>query len=566
MASRRDELNAYTFARKRTVGAFLLPAGGGSDEDAPRPVKAVLPSILVGAVAVAGFGLWGVFKPSAPLKWDDGKNIIQGKQSTTRYVVLTDPDGRTKRLHQVLNMSSARLVLPAEAKVVVVDDGVLDRYPNHGPTIGIPYAPDKLPTKDNASQSMKWAVCDRPGSDEKQETVNQAVFVASGQDAAALTAKDRMLGPDQLMLVQQADEQQVSAAPAPGQQAASGAKVYLVDAQGRKHEIGSPQSDDKERKALITAVFGPNAVPQRVKRDWLDTLVNGTPVTFPEIKGAADTANPNSSVALGNAADRRIGRLVHYQDRHYVVGKDQLYLVTPFQAELIRQNPANQMLYKYDQDKNPRSDEMTPLDHSSLRSETPLPGTAADWPVKSGAPVNNWQDRQDARLVVCSTFDGVAEDGRTPRRSVWAGTSYPAQYNNGAGAAYVTPGHGLFYRSLNNTTGGSGTDFLITETGLRYAVPANADGGRGATPTPGAQPGRSGAPKVPTPQPGTPTPGAPDQQSGQQPGPQQDETGGNQARLGYQGIQPLPVPHEWSDLVPAGPRLTAKSAAQPQNA
>ncbi|SOB84090.1 type VII secretion protein EccB [Streptomyces sp. 1331.2] len=576
MASRRDELNAYTFARKRTVGAFLLPAGGGSDEDAPRPVKAVLPSVLAGAVIVAGFGVWGVFKPSAPVKWDDGKNIIQGKQSTTRYVVLFDPDGKTKRLHQVLNMSSARLVLAADAKVVVVDDGVLDRYPNHGPTIGIPYAPDKLPSKDNAGQPMKWAVCDRPGSDEKQETVNQAVFVAAGQDAAALAAKDRMLGPDQLMLVQQADEQQVSAATVPGQPAASGAKVYLVDAQGRKHEIGSPQSDDKERKSLVTAVFGPNAVPQRVKRDWLDTLVNGTPITFPQVKEMADSQAPNSQVKLENAADQRIGRLVHYQDRNYVVGKDKLYLITAFQAELIRQNPAYQMLYKYDQDKKPRSDEMTPSDQSRYGSDVRLPDTAADWPVKSGAPVNNWQDRQDARLVVCSTFDGVAEDGKTPKRSVWAGPTYPAGYNNGAGAAYVTPGHGLFYRALNNTTAGSGTDFLITETGLRYAVPANGDGGRGGTPSPGAQPGQSGAPKAPAPQPGAPNPAAPnpaapnpaapDPQQGQQPGQQPDEQGGNQARLGYQGLQPLPVPHEWSDLVPAGPPLTAKSAAQPQNA
>ncbi|MER6303417.1 type VII secretion protein EccB [Kitasatospora sp. NPDC001539] len=558
MASRRDELNAYTFARKRTVGAFLLPSGGGSDEDAPRPVKAVLPSVLVGALVVGGFGLWGVFKPAAPLQWDNGKNIIQGKQSTTRYVVLTDPDGRTKRLHQVLNMSSARLVLPAEAKVVVVDDGVLDRYPNHGPTIGIPYAPDKLPSKDNASQPMKWAVCDRPGSDDKQETVNQAVFVAAGADAAALSAKDRVLGPDQLMLVQQADDQQVSAAPAPGQPAAGGAKAFLVDAQGRKHEIGSPQSDDRERKALITAVFGPNAVPQRVKREWLDTLVPGTPITFPDVKGAADTQGPNSSVELGNQADRRIGRLVHYQDRHYVVGKDRLFLITPFQEELIRQNPAYQVLYKNDQDKKPRSDELTPAEQSRYNTDTRLPGTADDWPLRTGAPVNNWQDRQDARLVVCSTFDGLAEDGRTPKRSVWAGTAYPAPYNNGAGAAYVTPGHGLFYRALDNAAGGSGTDFLITETGLRYAVPSNGDGGRAATAPPGG--GQGGAPKTPTPQPGAT---GPDQQPTQNP---DDQPGGNQARLGYPNVQPLPVPQQWSNLVPAGPPLTAKSAAQPQNA
>ncbi|MFJ6385538.1 type VII secretion protein EccB [Kitasatospora sp. NPDC092039] len=560
MASRRDELNAYTFARKRTVGAFLLPAGGGSDEDAPRPVKAVLPSVLAGAVVVAGFGLWGVFKPSAPVKWDDGKNIIQGKQSTTRYVVLLDQDNKTKRLHQVLNMSSARLVLPAGAKVVVVDDGVLDRYPNHGPTIGIPYAPDKLPTTDNASKPMKWAVCDRPGSDDKQETVNQAVFVAAGADAAALAAKDRMLGPDQLMLVQQADEQQVSAAPAPGQPAVAGAAVYLVDAQGRKHQIGTPQSDDKERKALITAVFGPNAVPQRVKRDWLETLVTATPITFPQVEGVADSQGANSKVELSNPADRRIGRLVHYQDRHYVVGRDQLFLVTPFQAELIRQNPAYQMLYKYDQDKKPRSDEMNPADNAQWGGDVRLKGTAPDWPLKAGAPVNNWQDRQDARMVVCSTYDGVAEDGATAKRSVWAGTSYPAPYNNGAGAAYVTPGHGLFYRSLDNSAAGSGTDFLITETGLRYSVPSNGDGGRRPAASP--QPGQSGTPKPPAAQPGaTPAPGA-----SQEPGQQQEEPGANQARLGYQGVQPLPVPKEWSNLVPAGPPLTAKSAVQPQNA
>ncbi|ARF80344.1 type VII secretion protein EccB [Kitasatospora aureofaciens] len=577
MASRRDELNAYTFARKRTVGAFLLPSGGGSDEDAPRPVKAVLPSVLVGAVVVAGFGLWGVFKPAAPLQWDNGKNIVQGKQSTTRYVVLTDPDGRTKRLHQVLNMSSARLVLPADAKVVVVDDGVLDRYPNHGPTIGIPYAPDKLPSKDNASRPMKWSVCDRPGSDDKQETVNQAVFVAAGPDAAALAAKDRMLGPDQLMLVQQADEQQVSTTS--GQSAGGAAPVFLVDAQGRKHVIG-PKSDDKERRALITAVFGPNAVPQRVKREWLDTLVNASPIVFPDVKGMTDSQGANSGVNLGNAADRRIGRLVHYQDRNYVVGKDGLFLITPFQAELIRQNPAYQVLYKYDQDKRPRSDDMTPDDQSRFNTDVKLPDTPDDWPMKSGAPVNNWQDRQDARLVVCSTYDGMSDDGRTPKRSVWAGTSYPAAYNNGAGAAYVTPGHGLFYRAVDNAAGGtqpggnqpgagaaganaaapdgSGTDFLITETGLRYSVPANGDGGHGPSPTPGA----SGAAKTPGPQQGTPAPGS----GGQPTQNPDDQPGGNQARLGYQNVQPLPVPKEWSNLVPAGPPLTAKSAAQPQNA
>ena len=48
MASRRDELNAYTFAKRRTVAAFLQPSPTGSEEGAPRPLRAVLPGAIVG--------------------------------------------------------------------------------------------------------------------------------------------------------------------------------------------------------------------------------------------------------------------------------------------------------------------------------------------------------------------------------------------------------------------------------------------------------------------------------------------------------------------------------------
>ncbi|MER7708200.1 type VII secretion protein EccB [Kitasatospora sp. NPDC097605] len=558
MASRRDELNAYTFARKRTVAAFLLPGGGGSDEDAPRPVKAVLPSVIVGALVVGGFGLWGVFKPSAPVGWDEGKFIVQGKQSTTRYVVLTDPDGRTKRLHQVLNMASARLVLPVDSKVVVVDDGVLDRYPNHGPTIGIPYAPDKLPSKENASRPMKWSVCDRPG-DEQGSTVDQAVFVAGGADADALGAKDRRLDVGQTLLVQQADDPQVAAS---GQGAGQGKqRLFLVDDKGRKHAIGGPEDSDATRTQLMGAIFGPTAVPQKVKKDWLETLAPGSDIVFPRIDGLVpDTKAANSSVPLQNPEDRKVGRLVKFGDKYYVVGKDRLLLITPFQAELIRQNPQLQPLYNQDANRTPRVDELTPAEHAVVNSNVPLMAEgAADWPAGTGAPANNWKAPKDARPVVCSTFEGVAEDGRTPKRSVWAGPDYPVRYSNGAATAHVTPGHGLFYRALDNAAEGSGTDFLITETGLRYAVPASSEGGKGgqttAPATPGQPAGQGAASKAPAAPSATP--------SGP---PQPEEAGGNQARLGYQGLQPALVPQQWSNLVPAGPALNAKSAAQQQNA
>ncbi|WP_371481470.1 type VII secretion protein EccB [Kitasatospora sp. NBC_00315] len=547
MASRRDELNAYTFARKRTVGAFLLPGGGGSDEDAPRPVKAVLPSIVVGTLVVAGFGLWGAFKPSAPVGWDNGKNIIQGKTSTTRYVILPDQGTGTPRLHQVLNMASARLLLSVDSKVVVVADQVLDAYPNHGPTVGIQYAPDKLPSKDVAGQPMLWSVCDSPGSDAKQETVNQTVFVAGGADAKKLADKDEVLDVDQAVFVQQIDDSRIGGQEPVGTQ--SRLQYFLVDALGRSHAIGTTQTSDEEKKALVTALFGATASPQRVKPEWIKTLDAGMAITFPQIPKVNPSAkSANSSVQLQNPADRKIGRLVKFGEKNYVVGADQLYPITELQSSLLKNDPALQGLYDQDSDKHPKVDELTPADQAKYGQGTLKEnklGLSPDWPAKSGHQMNTWDASKDAKKVVCSTFTGMDADGK-PKRSVWVGTQTPTTYSSGSSSAHVTAGYGLFYRAVDAGSGGSGSDFLITETGLRYAVQANSDAVGAAKST-------------------SPAPTASAQADGQQTQQAAQDEGGTQARLGYKDIQPLPVPKEWSDLVPDGPGLNTKTALQQQN-
>src|SRR4051794_3959618 len=102
MVSRKDQLNAYTFARKRAIAAFLQPTPGRSEEGAPRPLHAVVPGIVVGALILVGFGAWGVIRPTAPVGWDEpGKNVIVGSESTTRYVVLKNEDDGPQ-LHPVL--------------------------------------------------------------------------------------------------------------------------------------------------------------------------------------------------------------------------------------------------------------------------------------------------------------------------------------------------------------------------------------------------------------------------------------------------------------------------------
>ncbi|MER8187988.1 type VII secretion protein EccB [Kitasatospora sp. NPDC094015] len=525
MASRRDELNAYTFARKRMVGAFLQPSGGGNDEDAPRPVRAVLPSFVVAAVAVAGFGMWGVIKPAAPVNWDSGKYIIQAKESTTRYVVLKDPKNGDMVLHQVLNMSSARLVLPAGATVMPVADSVLDKYKNRGATIGIPYAPDRLPKADDAGKAKKWSVCDRPGNaDDAQVAIGQSVFVAAGQESEELAKPGEMLADGEALFVQE-----------PGQ---PGSK-YLVDAKGVRHAVGRAGATDSDQTAMEAALFGGNSKPQQVTAEWLATLENGKAVTFPVIPGYVTGKTTPSSVPVSDKAERRVGRVLQFQDRYFVVGVDQLYTVTPFQAELLLNWPG--LATAYDQ-KAPKPFQLTPADHAELTPLMDATRMAAtpDMPTTKIEKAANSGTGSGSRSVICSTFEGIEKN--TVKRSVWAGTSYPATVAAGSLSAHVTPGHGLLYRAVDNVgQDSSGSDFLITETGLRYSLPNNNDGPTGTAANPSAS--AAAAP----------------------PG---DKTEGNeaQARLGYKDVAPILVPVAWSKLVPGGGVLNTFAATQPQNA
>ncbi|MFD0569957.1 type VII secretion protein EccB [Kitasatospora gansuensis] len=526
MASRRDELNAYTAARKRTVGAFLLPSGGGNDEDAPRPVKAVLPSVVIGVVIVAGFAMWGVIKPAAPKGWDSGTNIIQGKQSTTRYVVLPGDKG-TRVLHQVLNMSSARLVLLANAKVVIVEDKVLDAYPNHGATIGIPYAPDKLPKSDVAYQTnKKWSVCNSPGTEEKAPP-NQAVFVAADKDATRLADPKLVLGPGESMFVQ-----------APLDTAGLAGR-FMVDRTGTRHLIGSATSSDTANDIIAGSLYGSDAAdkPQRVTEDWLRTLEVGHAIEFqtpPQFK--ANQVTQSQLKQLSKAEERRVGRVLNYDKSFFMVGVDKLYEVSPFQAKLALSNPDLGKTYDgapaklYTLSANEYAALKSVMDENSMKDPDDLPNE-----TPTGKAVNH-----EGRNRLCSTFEGM--DGNKIKRSVWADTEYPTKIDPGAASARVSPGHGLLFRALDsNDQGGSGRNFLITETGLRYLVPANNDGGKAGA-------SASAAPKDPAQE--------------QQPG--QEQANENQARLGFDKVTPVPVPMLWAKLVPAGPVLSKSDALQPQ--
>ncbi|HWU09874.1 MAG TPA: type VII secretion protein EccB [Streptomyces sp.] len=508
MASRRDELNAYTFAKRRLVAQFLQPHPSGSEEGAPRPLRAVVPGAIVGVVVLAVFGAWGMFKPVAPQNWDTPyENVIIASKSTTRYVVLKT-DGRTQ-LHPVLNMSSAKLLLaPDKGKVVNVDESVLDsgKIP-HGATLGIPYAPDRLPDRSEAGSTKRWAVCERPG--EGGRAIQKAAFVFAEHEQKKTEGAGRLRG-GEVMYVE---------GPGPDR------TRYLVDATGKAYPV---ENDELLLRTLVDQARD----PQRVSADWLATLHMGDEVTFPVIEGTpgTDAGVPGKLQPEDDKVGMVLAATSGTRTQQYVVLPGRVAPVSDFVAKLLLSSSA---LVGLDQDGKAK-----PVSAGAFEPGEAF-GQERDWPASEATPVNSASAESGSRNTVCNVLRGVSEKSGAGTLSTWVGTSFPATLPTGSSSAYVTPGSGQLFRQFKGSSPGSGPLFLVTDTGLRYAMQSNGDSAQDD-----AGIGESGTKE--------------ERERSQQ------EAQQAQNRLGYKDVDPAPVPAAWSAFLPTGPRLSTGAARQPQ--
>ncbi|MEU2158545.1 type VII secretion protein EccB [Streptomyces sp. NPDC019396] len=503
MASRRDELNAYTFAKRRLIAQFVQPNTTGSEEGAPRPLRAVVPGAIVAVVVLAVFGAWGMFKPVAPRDWDrPGENVIIASKSTTRYVVLKT--GSKTQLHPVLNMSSAKLLLNADkGKVINVDESVLDngKIP-HGATLGIPYAPDRLPDEKDAGVAKRWAVCERPGAGGR--AIQKATFVLAEREEKKTEGANRLRG-GELMYVE-----------------AEGTR-YVVDAEGTAYPV-------EKDELLLRQIVGRGQVAQRVSRAWLDTLHKGDTISFPEIPNAGrDAGVPGKLPDDVNKVGMVLTATDGTRNQHYVVLPGRVAPVTDFTAKLLLNS-----LDLVDLDQDGRAQAVSA---ATFEPGEPF-GQDKDWPERAPVTVNSATTDEGSRSTVCNVLRAVDDDGSTTL-STWAGTDFPATLPTGSSSGYVTPGSGQLFRQFKGSRTDTGFLFLVTDTGLRYAMQSNGDS---ATNESGI--GSSGSKK--------------EKQARMQ------EAQQAQNRLGYKGVDPVPVPAVWSTLLPTGPRLSTSAATQPQ--
>ncbi|MFG2142474.1 type VII secretion protein EccB [Streptomyces sp. NPDC048650] len=554
MASRRDELNAYSFARKRTNAAFLKPLPNGSIESAPKPLKAVVPGIVMSVLVLVGFGACGILKPIAPQGWNDvGGNVLVGSKSTTRYVVLNPKGSKEKILHPVLNLASAKLLVdPQKFQVVQVDEDQLDGKIAHGPALGIPFAPDRMPGTEDVDKPKTWAVCNRPSS-VRGNKPQQAVFVLGGKEKEKFARSQGKLDLHQALFVQDPK-----------------GDYYLVDNNGVAfkfdvtmggHVPMSQAAADRANQVLRTVVFQGKA-PQQVTDEWMKTLITSPiPLYMPTVPGAG---GGRKTSAKGDVPDKysKIGTVVQdsASGQKYVVTQDDVEEVSDFIANLLTKGPNAAVV---NPGGNGRAMDVPPLASAAITAapdeahsghnkefmgqlDFEIGGQKPDnpWPKEDVEMANSFKDGSQTSGLPAGTDDGVTcnfYEGTSrkipgtaqqypygvPTMGAWVGTDYPAKIPSGA-TSYVTPGDGLLYREVKTPKEkpGSGSMFLVTDTGLRYSVPNNNDGVKA--------------------------------------GKGDDEVGLNQAHLGYAGARVPSVLEAWSRLLSSGPSLTMQDAKQPQ--
>ncbi|MDG4821592.1 type VII secretion protein EccB [Asanoa sp. WMMD1127] len=323
MPSRQDQLQSHQFTVQRVVSALVMHETDPAQPPFRRTAGATLAGLLVAAIALGGFVVYGVLVGGGGTAWRDTSAVIVERESGARYVY------RDGKLHLMVNYASALLAVgAAQPKTVLVSRRSIEGVPR-GTTLGITEAPDSLPAA-NRVTGPPWTVCNLPGA-------ASALLVG-----AASSGGTRL--EDRAVLAEHPD-----------------GSLHLVW-QNHRHLLRDP-------RLTLTALGWTTAKPLPTAPAFLSALPAGADITVPPI---LDTGDPSTEVPAA-----RIGEVfvVTSQggDRQYAVAvRNGLASITQVQADLLL--TAN------------RQDRPTDLSQGRFAATRKAAALAPDGPVPTSTP------------------------------------------------------------------------------------------------------------------------------------------------------------------------------------
>jgi type VII secretion protein EccB len=461
--TQRDQIQAYQFLRRRLVSALVTGDANHPTSPSRRLVLGTILGIAGAVLAAAVFGIIGLLNPSGTDDWRQGGQVIVERETGARYAL-----GANGQLVPVLNYASARLYVGGSDDQTVTVSAATLRGAPRGQMVGIPGAPDSLPAanalSDNTFTSCTRTPLDRPASSPPVATV--------------------ILGP---------------AAPA-GRALATGEALLVAAPSGDEFLITAGHRFRLAGQAPVAALGYEGRPTLRVAANWLDTVPVGRDLGLVAVPGAGA---PGPSVG---GRPTLVGEVV-YDGSYYLVAHDGVLPISQTEALLVLGDPADSAAYP-DGRQSP-----VPLPVSALDTAPRAASTAdsAGYPatVPKPAPV-------DQGTVLCAVGNGngdarIVTSARVPLPAGGRSLSVSQRTDDRvADEVFVPPGTGALLRQ--QVGGGEpGPLYLVTDTGMKYPVPTDADA----------------------------------------------------AALGYAGAATTPVAGTVLDLLPQGPSLDSVAARQP---
>jgi type VII secretion protein EccB len=307
MASRRDQLHSYQFMIQRVVAALVMRETDPAQSPFRRAAGAIFAGIMVASIAVAGFAVYGLWDPGGNVRWknesdNSGKPVVVVEEETgATYVYMGG------RLFPAENYTSAMLVGNSDGSLKEPREVSRNSIAGieglrMGPRIGIPGAPDSLPSEENLIRG-DWTLCSQPKRTTSGEERLETVMVV-GERPLDHTS----VAGEGVMLVQEKES----------------SDKYLIYHSHRFRIMNQP--------VVLQALSLRAQTPLEVGAAWLNALPEGQEIRPPVIPGFGGPSNVVSGATIGTLYEvESAGKMTHY-----VALKNHLAAITEFQAEILK--------------------------------------------------------------------------------------------------------------------------------------------------------------------------------------------------------------------------------------
>lgn len=427
----RAQVNGYRFLIRRLEHALIRGDSRMIHDPMRGQMRALMVGLIIAILVTAACGVMAFFKPAPSL---GDAQILLSKSSGAGFVRIGD------RVHPVLNLASARLIIGKNDVPKEVDDKFLNVLPR-GPMVGIVGAPTSIHGADDMTTSS-WTLCDTLEVPDVTETTGMASLQTT------VLANDPVLGAD----IHAADPAQAILTEVGGQ-------TYLV-------YDGNRAPIDLSDQVVVNGLHLQGASLRPVSPGFLNAFPLVDPITAVTIDGVGE---PSPVVGPDYPTGSVVKTIDSRGEQLYVVLRDGLQPISPATADII--------MYSESDAVRASVREIAPaivagasivhrlaVDHYPTVSPQIVPANP-DRVVCMAWQRTNTAAQAGVRLLVGHRLP--TPEGADPVRLANADGSGP-----GVDSVYLTPGAGEYVQAtgIEPASLATGQLFYVSDTGMRYHI------------------------------------------------------------------------------------------------